>query len=344
MHKTHNDLFVKQETIDINSLTIGYKTKSGTKIVAGNITTKLFSGELTCLLGANGVGKSTLLKTLSSFIPKIGGRISILGKEIEAYTEQSIATKIGVVLTEKCEVHNMSVRELVSMGRTPYTGFWGNLGKEDEEIINRSIKDVKIEHLSEKNVDSLSDGERQKAMLAKSLAQDTPVIFLDEPTAFLDYSSKVEIMQLLLCLSREKSKTIFISTHDMELALQIADKIWLMDKKHGIITGTPEDLSLNGHFNRFLSKKEIKFDMETGLYRLSTIFHSKIKLVGEGQKLLMIKKALQRNGVEASDEIESNILIEAGDMFGNGIIVHAGENETFKVESIEALLDLVLKN
>jgi len=334
---------VKQETISINSLAIGYKTKGGTKIVAGNISAKLFSGELTCLLGANGVGKSTLLKTLSSFIPKVGGSISILGKEIEGYTEQSIATKIGVVLTEKCEVHNMSVWELVSMGRTPYTGFWGKLEKEDEEIVVRSLKDVRIEHLSEKNVDTLSDGERQKAMLAKSLAQDTPIIFLDEPTAFLDFSSKVEIMQMLHHLSREKSKTIFISTHDIELALQIADKIWLMDKKHGIITGTPEDLSLDGHFNRFLSKKEIKFDLKTGLYQLTANYHSKIKLIGEGHKISMIRKALQRNGIESSDEMESNTVIESGDLSGNRIIVHMGEGETFEVENIEALLDLVVK-
>ncbi|MCK9626208.1 MAG: ABC transporter ATP-binding protein [Bacteroidales bacterium] len=335
---------MKQKTIDIKSLTIGYKTRCGAKIVAKDINTKLFSGELTCILGANGVGKSTLLKTLSSFIPKIEGQINILGKDIETYSEQSIATKISVVLTEKCDVHNMSVRELVSMGRSPYTGFWGKLRKEDEEIIEKSMEEVKIDHMADKMIDTLSDGERQKTMLAKALAQDTPIIFLDEPTAFLDFPSKVEIMLLIHHIARHKAKTLFVSTHDLELALQLADRIWLMDK-NGITVGTPEDLSLRGNLSHFFPKKDINFDMNTGLFRLSANYHSKIKLVGDGQKYLMIKKALQRNGIEASRDIEQDMMfIESGNLAGKGIIVHISKEKFFEVKSIDAMLDLIIKH
>jgi ABC-type cobalamin/Fe3+-siderophores transport system ATPase subunit len=228
---------MKQDTIHINGLSIGYHSKSSTKLVAKGIHSTIYSGELTCLLGANGVGKSTLLRTLSAFQPKLDGEILVLGKDIDAYSDKELSTTIGVVLTDKCEIRNMLVRELVGMGRSPYTGFWGKLSKDDKRIVEESIALVRIEELASRMVHTLSDGERQKVMIAKALAQETPVIYLDEPTAFLDFPSKVEIMQLLHHLTRKTNKTIFMSTHDLELALQISDKIWLMDKANGIFSG-----------------------------------------------------------------------------------------------------------
>lgn len=171
-------------------------------MVAGHINAGINSGELTCLLGANGIGKSTLLRTLSAFQPKLSGEIFIQGQEIEQYKDKELSMAISVVLTEKCEVRNMTVTELVGLGRTPYTGFWGTLDEDDKQIVERSISLVKIEKLADRMVHTLSDGERQKVMIAKALAQETPIIFLDEPTAFLDFPSKVEMMQLLHRLSR----------------------------------------------------------------------------------------------------------------------------------------------
>ena len=234
-------------------------------MVAGHINAGINSGELTCLLGANGIGKSTLLRTLSAFQPKLSGEIFIQGQEIEQYKDKELSMAISVVLTEKCEVRNMTVTELVGLGRTPYTGFWGTLDEDDKQIVERSISLVKIEKLADRMVHTLSDGERQKVMIAKALAQETPIIFLDEPTAFLDFPSKVEMMQLLHRLSRQTNKTIFLSTHDLELALQIADKIWLMDKMNGVIIGTPEDLSLNGSLSAFFAHKGIIFDIDNTL-------------------------------------------------------------------------------
>ena len=176
-------------TIQIQQLSIGYPSKRGVRIVAEGISGAIRSGELTCLLGANGVGKSTLLRTLSAFQPKIGGEVLIQGRDLAGYTDKELSRLIGVVLTEKPDIRNMTVRELVSLGRSPYTDFWGNYSKEDLQIVDESIHQVGIENLSRRPIQTLSDGERQKVMIAKALAQQTPVIYLDEPTAFLDYPS-----------------------------------------------------------------------------------------------------------------------------------------------------------
>ena len=300
----------KGRTIEIKDLSIGYISKKSRYLVADQINSTIFSGELTCLLGANGIGKSTLLRTLTGFQPKLDGQVFIEGKEIETYSERKLATLVSVVLTEKFEIKNMTVRELVGLGRSPYTGFWGNLTKEDLQVVDHALALVKIENLSSRMIQTLSDGERQKVMIAKALTQETPIILLDEPTAFLDFPSKVEIMQLLHQLSRKTNKTIFLSTHDLELALQIADKIWLMDKANGIRIGTPEDLSIDGSLSNFFARKGIVFDKDTGLFRVANDCNRLIKVSGHGQLFSMVRKALLREGIRVSREGESNPFIQ----------------------------------
>ena len=256
------------ETIKVIGLDTGYSDRKHTNVITRDINASLYSRELTCLLGPNGAGKSTLLKTLTAFLPPLKGDILIEGKPLVAYSESDLAKVIGVVLTERLAINNMSVDELVGMGRSPYTGFWGHMSAYDKEIVEKSISLVGIGGLRRRMVQTLSDGERQKVMIAKALAQETPVIFLDEPTAFLDYPSKVEIMQLLQRLSREKDKTVFLSTHDLELALQIADKVWLLDKPHGVTIGTPEELALNGAISMYFQREGLAFDIESRLFRI----------------------------------------------------------------------------
>lgn len=334
---------MNKTTIHIDHLSIGYHGKGDTKVVANDICADINSGELTCLLGANGVGKSTLLRTLSAFQPKLDGKIQIQGKEIGEYTDKQLSKVISVVLTERCDIRNISVTELIGLGRSPYTGFWGTLSKEDKKVVDHSIELVGIPHLAHRMVHTLSDGERQKVMIAKALAQETPVIYLDEPTAFLDFPSKVEMMQLLHHLSRQTNKTIFLSTHDLELALQIADKIWLMDKVNGVTIGTPEDLSLNGSLGSFFARKGIVFDLETGLFRVDNEYTAQIRLVGHGQKYAMVRKALQRNGILANRNVESDTYIETGDLKGDGsFLLCQPDKEPVKVLSIADLLEAVL--
>lgn len=329
------------QAIHIDNLSIGYKVRRNNIVVAQNITADIFRGELTCLLGANGVGKSTMLRTLSAFQPKLSGQIYLNDKEISLYTEKQLSNLIAVVLTEKCDIKNMTARELIGLGRSPYTGFWGNLSKEDYKIVDNAISLVRIEELSNRAMDTLSDGERQKVMIAKALAQETPVIFLDEPTAFLDFPSKVEIMQLLHRLSRTTGKIIFLSTHDLELALQIADRIWLMDKQSGLRIGVPEDLSLDGSLSGFFARKGIIFDQNTGLFRIENDCNRNIKLLGYGRKYTMIRKALIRNGIMASHDIDAKDYIHIEE---DTYTLHIAEQQPVSVNTIDKLLTLLVKS
>ena len=329
--------------VEGENLTIGYQVgKKRTEVHAG-LNFQLFRGELTCLLGANGAGKSTLLRTLAAAQPSLSGGLRLLGRDLSDYSERELSRTIGVVLTDRTQAGGLTVYELVALGRQPYTGFFGRLNKEDKRLVEHALQAVEIAHKARCYMAELSDGERQKVMIAKALAQETPVIYLDEPTAFLDFPSKVEMMQLLHQLSRQTDKTIFLSTHDLELALQIADKIWLMDKVNGVTIGTPEDLSLNGSLSNFFARKGIAFDLETGLFRVANEYTSQIRLAGHGQKYAMVRKALQRNGILANRNVESEIYIETGDLKGDGSFVfHRPGKEPVTVYSIEKLLQIVL--
>lgn len=330
---------IRRETVVVTHLCTGYTGKGGTKVVASDITAALRSGELTCLLGANGAGKSTLLRTLSAFQPALSGEIRIGGRSLGAYAPRELSTLIGVVLTEKTDLHNMRVEELVGMGRSPYTGFWGGLGAADRRIVNEAIGLVRIEGLRGRMVHTLSDGERQKVMIAKVLAQQTPVIFLDEPTAFLDFPSKVEIMLLLRRLARDMEKTVFLSTHDLELALQIADRLWLMEPGGGVRTGTPEDLALDGSLSRFFSGEGIRFDVGSGLFRIDCSGTRTVRLEGAGIRCAMAAKALARIGLRAAESSKTGWWIEAGGPEAAEFVCHAPDGTVQACPTVEALLE-----
>ena len=333
---------MKETTIRLRDLSIGYPDKHNTKRVAEHLNASIHSGELTCLLGTNGVGKSTLLRTLSAFQPPLGGTIDLLDRPLSTYDDRKLATVIGVVLTEKSDIRNMTVEELVGLGRSPYTGFWGTLKEGDLKIVHEAIARVRIEPLTQRMVHTLSDGERQKVMIAKALAQETPIIFLDEPTAFLDFPSKVEVMQLLHNLTHTLQKTVFMSTHDLELALQIADKIWLMDRTNGIAIGTPEDLSLEGKLSSFFSRKGITYDTETGFFRIDTDYRREIHLHGHGSRYAMVRKALQRNGIRADRHVADDSLhIDTTGSAGDPFVIHRADGSTQSATNIEALLSLI---
>lgn len=323
----------REETIRVVNLDTGYHSKKDITVITRGVNASLFSGELTCLLGPNGAGKSTLLKTLTAFVPKIKGEIIIEHKPLDTYSDAELSKVIGVVLTEKLSINNMSVEELVGMGRSPYTGFWGHMSENDRRIVAESISLVGIDNLSGRMLQTLSDGERQKVMIAKTLSQETPIIFLDEPTAFLDYPSKVEIMQLLQRLAREKGKTVFLSTHDLELALQIADKVWLLDKPHGVAIGTTEDLALNGDMSRYFHREGVVFDRESGLFKISHQIDRTVSLIGEGTRFNMVQKALARQGIGIDCANPADIIIEVAE---NGYMLNGKLTHT-----IGELLDML---
>ena len=321
-------------SIQLSDVTTGYRGKPVTR----DINAYLQAGELTCLLGPNGAGKSTLLKTLSAFIPPLSGEITIEGVNIRKISASTLARSIAVVLTRRPATMNMTVEELVSIGRSPYTSFFGGLHENDREVVDKSIRLVGIDDLRTRNVNTLSDGERQKALIAKALAQQTRIIFLDEPTAFLDYPSKVEIMQLLYTIAREENKTVFMSTHDLELALQIADKIWLLDKERGLNIGIPEDLAYAGLLGDYFQRGGLKFNYTTGLFEIDNEQKGSVCLKGSGRLFNMVKKALKRMGY-STDTSSGGVTIEIiADANGNEHIVYDGETLN-SIESLAAKLN-----
>lgn len=229
--------------ITLSHLSVGYKIGHA---VVSDINLTLQSGKLASLIGANGVGKSTLLKTLTGFLPKLEGSLLLDGKDICEFSQRALARQISIVLTQKPDVQNLTVEEIVGLGRSPYTGFFGKLHANDQQIVDESITAVGIEKLKNRMIQTLSDGERQKVMIAKALAQQTPVIFLDEPTAFLDFSSKVETFQLLQRMAHEMGKLVLLSTHDLELAVRFSDTL----------------LQVNGDGLRIVSNEEVTHQMQ----------------------------------------------------------------------------------
>lgn len=214
--------------ITTNRLTVGYR---GHRVVE-DISLSLPCGRLVCLLGPNGAGKSTLLRTLCGFQPPIEGTVTISGSDITTMSAAEVARLVSVVLTDRPLTPSLTAAEMVGMGRAPYTGFWGRLSDEDRRLVSEAMQAVGIAPLATRRMGRLSDGERQKVMIAKALAQHTPVIVLDEPTAFLDYPSKVAVMKTLARLAHNEGKTILMSTHDLELAAQLGDELIEIENKH----------------------------------------------------------------------------------------------------------------
>lgn len=225
-------------SITLSNLTVGYQQarRTPTAVLAG-LNATLCSGRLTCLVGANGIGKSTLLRTLAAFQPPIAGQMHYYSGEqaapinLATLSQARLARLVSVVLTAKPSVENLSVEQVVALGRSPYTNIWGTLRAEDHRMVEWAMDVVGITGLRHRMVQTLSDGERQKMMIAKALAQDTPVILLDEPTAFLDYKSKVEVLGLLARLAHETNKMVLLSTHDLEQAVHAADALWVVAKQ-----------------------------------------------------------------------------------------------------------------
>lgn len=217
--------------ITLKNLVVGYPDGRHTRQLNHAANEEAHDGMLTCLIGANGAGKSTLLRTIAGFQLPLEGTVLLGGDDVRALSPRQRAERMAVVLTDRPDVMCTTVWEMVATGRAPFTGFWGRLSGKDRNIVTRSLRLVGIEWMADRTVASLSDGERQKVMIAKALAQQTPVVLLDEPTAFLDYPSRVEVMQLLLNIAHEEHKTVLLSTHDLDLALQTADRIWLFEKE-----------------------------------------------------------------------------------------------------------------
>ncbi|MDO6597022.1 ABC transporter ATP-binding protein [Oceanihabitans sp. 2_MG-2023] len=249
------------------NLTIGYTSKKEENTIATNINIVLKKGELIGLVGGNGIGKSTLLRTISQVQPKLSGSIFLNEKPLENYTNLDLAKSMSLVLTESISSKNLSVFELIALGRQPYTNWVGNLSNTDITIVNNAISQTNIEDLKHKKCFELSDGQLQKVMIARALAQDTDLIILDEPTTHLDMYHKVYILKLLQKLVKETGKTILFSSHEIDLAIQLCDTMIVMNKTE-VTSNSPCLLIQQGTFSTLFPEDLISFDATTGTFRV----------------------------------------------------------------------------
>jgi iron complex transport system ATP-binding protein len=285
-----------------NALDIGYRSHT----VHKGLNFALRRGELTALLGANGAGKSTLLRTLSASQPALAGELYLNGRPLHQYSERERSRTIGVVLTDKTQTGGLTVYELVALGRQPHTGFFGRLHTQDHIRIREAIRQVGIEHKADCYVGELSDGERQKAMIAKVLVQECPIILLDEPTAYLDAVSRIEVMMLLHRLAAEQDKAILLSTHDVEQALVLSDRLWLLTEEHGLECGVTEDIILSHRMEHLFPGSAIRFDYDHGIYYPEVRITHRIRVSAPDETLLhWTINALNRHGWAAITEPSS---------------------------------------
>lgn len=255
--------------LSAQNISIGYQQKKESTAIANTIHVAFAKGNLIALIGANGIGKSTLLRTLTGIQKPLTGEVLLNNKNITAYSQKELAQNLAVVLTESLPPSNLTVFELVALGRQPYTNWLGSLSPEDLNKVNEAIALTQIEHLRHKKHFEISDGQLQKVLIARALAQDTPLIVLDEPTTHLDLLHKVNLIRLLQQLAAETGKCILYSTHDLDLALQLSDQIVVMTPGN-VVQDTPRNLITNKTFDRLFNDKSIRFDAEKGGFTVNS--------------------------------------------------------------------------
>ncbi len=289
--------------LDVKDLEIGYGSpRTGFHVVARDLSMRLHPGELVCLVGPNGAGKSTLMRTLAGMQPALAGEVLLDGVNIHRLSSRERARRMSVVLTDTVTAGLLDVEAVVGLGRYPHTGWSGRLGEEDRRVVRWAIEAVGIEDFLRRPISELSDGERQKVMIARALAQEPRVMVLDEITAFLDLPRRVQMMQLLRNLARSSNRAILLSTHDLDLALRSADSIWLMSRDEPLAIGSPEDLVLRGDFESVFVREGVDFDRENGSFRIHHKLGSEIRFSGDGMDAIWTARALEREGFDVLSE------------------------------------------
>ena len=332
------------DILKTQALAIGYGPagSAGRKTVADDLDLAVAPGEFVCLLGPNGAGKSTLLRTLAGLQPRLGGGVAVAGEDLARLGAADRARLIAVVLTEKAASPSLRVRELVSSGRHPHTGWFGKLTPADERIITDSLALVGAAQFAGRLVGDLSDGERQRVMIARALAQTPKLLLLDEITAFLDLPSRVRVMSLLRRLARERGAGIVLSSHDLDLSLRLADKIWLMQGGRPLRIGAPEDLALSGALKGVFDTDEIHFDRETGAFALEQPQGPAVFVRGEGLHRTWTLRALARAGysvVEQAGRGDAEVAVRTAAPPIWTVTVNEAETECGSLDAVIETLD-----
>lgn len=292
----------QKQIVEISQLTTGYRVLRSEHIVSRDIDLQASSGELIMLMGPNGSGKSTLMQTIAGLIKPLMGEVRISGLPVQNIKDRERAKLMSLVLTDKIEHTGLTVWDIATTGRYPYLGRRGKLHQTDVDILHRCLEICRLADMAQRRFSELSDGEKQRVMIARALAQETPLMLLDEPTAHLDLPSRLEVLTMLRQLARDLDKSILVSTHELDLAIQWADAIWLFDRSGGICAGAPEELILSGDIERVFGNERLHFDETTGEFRLITDHQQVVCLSAEGLQYTWAMRALQRMGY-ATDRV-----------------------------------------
>ncbi len=324
---------MNEPLLTTHDLRIGYPQRT----IADGLTLALRPGQLVCLLGPNGAGKSTLMRTLAGLQTPLAGQVQLAGQPLPDISTLDLARRMSLVLAERVDMGTMRVNEVVALGRAPHTGRFGRLTTMDDERIQHALTLTDTHRLADRRLHQLSDGERQTVMLARALAQDTDLILLDEPTAHLDLPNRVEMMRLLRQLTRQTGKAILLSTHELDLALQAADTLWLFDARGHLAVGTPEDLVLTGAFDAAFDKAGFYFDRSTGTFTMQPDDTGPaVRLVGNESLLVWTRRALRREGYIIHDTTDRTIEAFYQQGQPQWQYTHAGQTRT--VTSVGELL------
>lgn len=289
--------------LEASGAVVGYRGRP----VLEPVSVGIGAGRLVSLLGANGSGKSTLLRTFAGLQPPLGGTIRWAEQALAGIASRARARLLALVLTDRVSAPAMRGYDLVALGRQPHTGWSGRLSADDHESIARALDETKAEGLADRLVAELSDGERQRLLVARALAQEPRILVLDEPTAFLDLPRRVELMHLLRHMARVRQLAVLVSTHDLELALRYSDEIWLLDRDGVAHTGAPEDLVLSGQFEKAFLQHGLAFDVDRGVLRIVEETHGAIAVAAEGRTRHWLCHAVQRAGFHVDKEASVRI-------------------------------------
>jgi iron complex transport system ATP-binding protein len=277
-------------------LAVGYRIRRTRHAVLEHVNLSAHAGELVCLLGPNGIGKSTLLRTIAKMQPALWGSIELGGVALDTISQSALAKRLGVVLTERVNVEALPARRIIELGRYPHSGWFGSISARDRVVVDWAIDAVGARHLADRDFSRLSDGEQQRIMIARALAQEPVLLILDEPTAFLDVPSRVELMSLLRRLTRDAQLAVVVSTHDLELALRTADTVWLLMPGGELLTGAPEDVVVSGGIAQAFEGRQIRFHGEERSFRWLTGEHGNAAVRGSGLRAAMARAVLEREG------------------------------------------------
>jgi len=291
-------------TLSIGSLSIGYPGRS----LYAQLDLTADSGSFSCVLGRNGAGKTTLLRTIAGLLNPLSGSVRVNGADVHGLTAAERARQIAVVLTERPSAPGLTTYDVVALGRQPYTGWFGQLSPDDRSVIARCLRETGVEALADRAFMTLSDGERQRVLIARALAQEPSLLILDEVTAFLDLPGRVEVMTLLRSVARQRKITVLLSSHDLDLAIQFADCLWVLETGGSLVSGAPEDVVLQGAINRGFDSALARFSLDQATFEgVEGTEGPVIALTGQNPCRYWMARALRRSGFLVVSSDQSNV-------------------------------------